>query len=399
VSFTNIVKCVQVPVNIELLFSSNQMNYKSLGDIFKGLAQVGAWGCFDEFNRIEIEVLSVVASQVRCILKAIAHFAVPANRSVEFQLLPAGTPPIKIGTFDFFGYSMNLIPTVGIFITMNPGYAGRSELPENLKSQFRSCAMVQPDFLPIAENMLMAEGFIHARPLSVKFVTLYKLSSELLSKQHHYDWGLRAMKSVLRVAGVLKRADDGVEEDAVLMRALRDFNSPKIPSNDLPIFIQLIHDIFPTLHLATKINEKLKKTCIEVCTAKGKQPVDNFVAKVVQFQELLNVRHSVMLLGPPGCGKTTIWHTLSDCHNHQKNKLVTVFETVNPKAVTTDELYGYMTLSKDWRDGIISSIMRNMSQNASPYAASQSSKWVVLDGDIDAIWIESMNTVMVYTSR
>jgi dynein heavy chain len=84
---------------------------------------------FDEFNRIEIEVLSVVASQVRCILKAIAHLAVPANRPSNFQALPAGTPPSKVGTFDFFGYTVNLIPTVGIFITMNPGYAGRSELP------------------------------------------------------------------------------------------------------------------------------------------------------------------------------------------------------------------------------------------------------------------------------
>lgn len=385
-------RCLGVPCYV--FNCSSQMNYRSLGDIFKGLTQVGAWGCFDEFNRIEIEVLSVVASQVRCILKAIAHLAVPANRPPEYSSLPAGTPPTKVGTFDFFGYSVNLIPTVGIFITMNPGYAGRSELPENLKSQFRSCAMVQPDFLPIAENMLMAEGFVKARPLSVKFVTLYRLSSELLSKQHHYDWGLRAMKSVLRVAGVLKRADNEVEEDAVLMRALRDFNTPKIPNNDLPIFLRLIADIFPGLELATKQNEKLKKTCTEVCAAKERQATPLFVAKVIQFQELLNVRHSVMLLGPPGSGKTAVWRTLSDCHNYQKSKLVTLFETVNPKAVTTDELYGYMTLTKDWRDGIVSSIMRNMTQNVSPYAASQTNKWVVLDGDIDAIWIESMNTVM-----
>ena len=88
--------------------------------------------------------------------------------------------------------------TSGYFITMNPGYAGRTELPENLKALFRSCAMVVPDIVLICENMLMAEGFEEAQDLSKKFMTLYSLAKSLLSQQIHYDWGLRAVKSVLR---------------------------------------------------------------------------------------------------------------------------------------------------------------------------------------------------------
>ena len=60
----------------------------------------------------------------------------------------------------------------------------------------------------------------------------------------------------------------------------------------------------------------------------------------------------------------------------------------------SDELYGFMTLAKDWKDGCLSIIMRNMCKEWAPYTAAQSQKWVVLDGDIDAEWIESMNTVM-----
>mmetsp|Transcript_26739 Transcript_26739/g.4780 ORF Transcript_26739/g.4780 Transcript_26739/m.4780 type:complete len:99 (+) Transcript_26739:652-948(+) len=63
----------------------------------------------------------------------------------------------------------------------------------------------------------------------------------------HYDWGLRAIKSVLVVAGQFKRGEPDLPEDVLLMRALRDFNLPKIVQEDLNIFMGLISDLFPGL--------------------------------------------------------------------------------------------------------------------------------------------------------
>ena len=140
--------------------------------------------------------------------------------------------------------------------------------------------MVVPDFDLICEIMLVAEGFLEARLLARKFITLYNLCRELLSKQDHYDWGLRAIKSVLVVAGGLKRNDRERPEDQVLMRALRDFNTPKIVTDDLPIFMGLIGDLFVALDVPRKRNIEFEAEIKQAVLDYHLQPEDNFILKV-----------------------------------------------------------------------------------------------------------------------
>uniref|UniRef100_A0A4X2LC28 AAA+ ATPase domain-containing protein n=1 Tax=Vombatus ursinus TaxID=29139 RepID=A0A4X2LC28_VOMUR len=346
---------------------SEQMDYKSCGNIYKGLSQTGAWGCFDEFNRISVEVLSVVAVQVKSIQDAIRD---------------------KKLYFNFLGEEIKLNPSVGIFITMNPGYAGRAELPENLKALFRPCAMVVPDFEMICEIMLVAEGFIEARLLAKKFITLYQLCKELLSKQDHYDWGLRAIKSVLVVAGSLKRGDPDRPEDQVLMRSLRDFNIPKITTDDMPVFMGLIGDLFPALDIPRKRDLDFEGFVKQAVLELKLQAEDNFVLKVVQLEELLAVRHSVFVVGNAGTGKSQVLRSLHKTYQNMKRR--PVWTDLNPKAVTNDELFGIINpATREWKDGLFSSILRELAN-----ITHDGPKWILLDGDIDPMWIESLNTVM-----
>ena len=102
-----------------------------------------------------------------------------------------------------------------------------------------------PLFFQICEIMLFSEGFEGAKILAKKMTVLYNLSKEQLSKQFHYDFGLRALKSVLVMAGGLKRQYAKMSEELVLMRCLRDSNMPKFVFEDVPLFTGLINDLFP----------------------------------------------------------------------------------------------------------------------------------------------------------
>ena len=128
----------------------------------------------------------------------------------------------------------------------------------------------------------------------------------------------------------MKRAEPDLEEAQILMRALRDFNTPKIPAVDTPIFLRLISDLFMGLEVPVKVDEGLKQRIVRVANDTGIQYDDIFILKTCQFQELLDVRHSVMLLGPAGCGKTEIWKCLAGTHNLDKPKKTCVYETVIP---------------------------------------------------------------------
>jgi dynein heavy chain 1 len=127
---------------------------------------------------------------------------------------------------------------------MNPGYAGRSELPENLKQLFRSFAMAIPDKELIAQVLLFAQGFGRAEFLASKIVPHFECLAAQLSKQRHYDFGLRALKSVLNSAGIIHRSNSASSqpsdrtqesETKILIQSIKSTVFPKLVAEDIEL--------------------------------------------------------------------------------------------------------------------------------------------------------------------
>ena len=365
-------------MNLYLFFFNTQgIDVKSIGRIFVGICKCGAWGCFDEFNRLDEAVLSAVSMQIQVIQDSLR------SRSGKTVLL---------------GKQIDMDNNSGIFVTLNPagkGYGGRSKLPDNLKQLFRPVAMTKPDNDLIAEVILYSEGFKDAKHLGRKLVSLFNLSRQLLSTQQHYDWGLRALKTVLKSCGSLLHSVkkqsipiDNNKEVELVVKSARFNTMSKLTFSDCKRFDALLRDIFPNVRITEFEYEELKKALTDVFKEQKLVPNQIQLKKALEVYEQLRQRMGVVIVGPSGSGKSVLWRTLKEALI-RTGKMVKTY-VMNPKAIPRHQLLGHIDVdTREWTDGVLTAASRQVIKEPVDVQS-----WIVCDGDIDPEWVESLNSVL-----
>ncbi|KAJ0425536.1 dynein heavy chain, cytoplasmic [Aspergillus carlsbadensis] len=360
-------------------------DFQAMGRIFLGICQVGAWGCFDEFNRLEERILSAVSQQIQ---------------NIQIGL--------KIGETDdksqieLVGRRLSVNPNTGIFITMNPGYAGRSNLPDNLKKLFRSVAMSKPDKELITEVMLFSQGFKQAKRLSQQTVPFFDHCSTQLSKQAHYDFGLRALKSVLVSSGGLKRAriansdgdlgPDEIVEPQIIVQSIRETIAPKLVREDVTIMLQIQEQDFAGVEYVPANYEKLAAAIKEIAHEQHFVDSEMWITKALQLYQIQSIHHGVMMVGKSGSGKSSAWKILLQALQRAEG-VEGVSHIIDSKVMSKEALYGSLdSTTREWTDGLFTGILRKIVDNLRGEDTKR--HWIVFDGDVDPEWVENLNSVL-----
>ncbi|XP_066585667.1 cytoplasmic dynein 2 heavy chain 1 [Prorops nasuta] len=333
--------------------------------ILAGLAESGAWGCFDEFNRLEEETLSAVGMLVK-----------PLQEGVR-----DGAKSIKLAEEE-----VKLDPHCCLFITMNPAsndYGGRHKLPDSLARLFRPIGMAHPDGSDIATALLECAGFQRALSLGKRLTDVLETSEASLSRQAHYDWGLRALRSVL---DALPTQDAVSSEPVRLVIAIRSSMLPKLTGNDSIRFLALLKDTFPDVDLSSyvpKNTRDLRDALNSLAANEGLQ--DSVVDRCLQLYDQLKNRSGVAIVGPAGCGKTTVRRLLADALGRIGTHVTQYI--VYPGAMSKSRLLGRVDArTREWKEGVLSSAVVG--------AAQVEPTWIILDGDVEPEWAEALNSAL-----
>ncbi|XP_050362992.1 cytoplasmic dynein 2 heavy chain 1 [Nymphalis io] len=362
-----------------LVFNCDEaMDAECMGRLLTGVALCGAWGCFDEFNRLSSATLAVVSHQFASLLAAMRRVDPTGDRTALLN-----------------GKQVVVSEWCGVAATMNPatrGYGGRRSLPPALQHALRPLALRPPPRAELAARLLAASAAQpHLQPeqLADDLDAVFTLASTLLSAQRHYDWGLRALKAAVGGARAALRGAGGARAARAALRGvLRLNNLSKLTRPDAHCFENILAMVFADVPEEQSTTDPLYLALENTVQRLGLVNNKLQVQKCMELYEQLQQRMGVAIVGPPGSGKSTIRQILKSALTYQGKNVVEY--VICPKAMSRSWLLGHVELdTRQWTDGVLTAVALEVANQPEDVWS-----WVVCDGDIDPEWIEALNSVL-----
>jgi dynein heavy chain 1 len=254
----------------------------------------------------------------------------------------------------------------------------------------------------ISQVMLYSQGIVSAQQLSDKVAKLFQMCEAQMSHQSHYDFSLRALKTLLISVGGSKRkalessetsTNDNIldTETSVLVKTACNNVLPKLVTQDVTVFASVLTQVFPGASLYQMEDEKIKEHLECICRLMHYVTGDNWLQKILQLRQVLEMRHGVMLVGPTGVGKSSALTVLLQGLEKVDGTKGEMY-IIDPKAIDKSSLYGVLDgTTMEWTDGVFTSILRKIVANQKGEADRR--HWIVFDGEIDPVWAENLDVL------
>ena len=380
------------------------MDFRNMSRLFMGIVGSGAWGCFDEFNRLDLKELSAISqviSQIQTVQKIKNSLKVEIN-----------------------GTKLQVPESVGIFITLNPmgeGYRGRNKLPYNLKVLFRSFAMNLPNSEIIVKISLVCVGFQFefACQISKFLVSLFESASKVLDLEKCYDWGLRGLKSLItqaefyiqqltnqkptnndesnsKLAGTSELKE--IQMKSVYL-AIETNILTKLVEWDKKLFEQILAQTIKQVSInltsycdfdkkETEFKQVLKETFEEF----GLLAFESQITSCLKISYILTQKIGFGIIGKTLSGKSTLFEVLKNVMFKKENKKVKLHKLC-PKSMGKMDLFGcYVGEENEFQEGIFVKFLRDsikeLGEKVYDYV------WIILEGNIDPNWAENLNSAL-----
>jgi len=386
---------------------SAEVGYSSISNVVSGLMKSGTWVCFDDMSRLVPGLLSVMAQQLLLVLGYVRVGDNARKNSIETGDATAGG---------------NLCKSTGIFCCSNLELATeRARLPNSLRSCVRVLTVMEPDIQVVVHVTLTLASFTQAALIANKISCVYKTLAVVLSDKKRYILDFR---NALAVANYMVKQQNHKklpreEEQSLAARTIYGYNLPQFDICDIAVLELVLFDVLgykrdENTHDNSKFyqgifveNDFLTKKS-KWTSEMNKQGLDegadslpskiNFVLKTMgwdgpivtdkcmQAHELSTVRNGLTFLGNSFTGKTLSCRTLLQAMSIEGDVAIKALY-INPVALGPKFLFGwYDSRSGDWTDGTFSALWRTAARNDALKT------WVVLDGPINPMWIEYLNT-------